>query len=55
MEQKYEEHLKKKVHASEEKQIDKVRAGFDSSFTSGSFDLQSVLTVPCGNVIFPAN
>ena len=46
----YQEHQERKRLAREEKNKDKQRAKTEASFTSATFDLQAILSTPCGLV-----
>lgn len=46
----YEEHIKRKDRARDEKNADKLRAKQDHSFHVATFDLEAVLPVPCSLV-----
>ena len=46
----YQEHQERKRLAREEKNKDKQRAKTEASFTSATFDLQAILSIPCGLV-----
>jgi hypothetical protein len=48
--EKYQDHIKMKERAREEKGRDKERAQKDNTFYSATFDLEAVLYTPCSNV-----
>lgn len=43
----YDKHISDKNRAQEENEKDKLHANHDKSFHSATFDLQSVLQIPC--------
>ena len=45
---KYREHQERKTTARNEKNRDKIRAKEDPNFESATFDLQAILSTPCG-------
>jgi hypothetical protein len=49
MDTEYTEHMRQKDRAQEEKMHDKEKAKCDATFHSATFDMQSVLQIPCGN------
>ena len=46
----YDEHIKRKKDAQEKKKQDKENAAKDPTFVTATFDLQSVLQLPCSDV-----
>lgn len=50
LEKEYKEHIQRRDNANNEKACDKERACSDSEFVCATFDLQSVLQIPSGDV-----
>lgn len=50
LQKEYDNHMSRKEDANSSKKIDKERASTDKKFVTATFDLQSVLQIPCSDV-----